>query len=155
MNDRELAERIRAFNRLYTQAIGSLEDRHEGLDVTLAQSRVLFTIRSMEAPQVNQIAEVLGLDLAYTSRVLGTLEDRKLIRRTISAGDRRQRVVALTSNGRRLLDEIERRSNQRALALVQHLDPSDLDRLLRAMDTIGVLITEQESHDQHDSALPT
>ena len=29
------------------------------------------------------------------------------------------------------------------------------DRLLRAMDTIGVLITEQDSHDQHDSALPT
>ena len=57
MKDRELAERIRAFNRLYTQAIGSLDDRHEGLDVTLAQSRVLFTIRSMEAPQVNQIAD--------------------------------------------------------------------------------------------------
>jgi len=116
VEDRELAERIRAFNRLYTQAIGSLDDRHEGLDVTLAQSRVLFTIRSMEAPQVNQIAEVLGLDLAYTSRVLGTLEDRLLIRRTIAAEDRRQRVVALTPKGRRLLDEIERRSNQRCLA---------------------------------------
>ena len=154
MEDRDLAERIRAFNRLYTQAIGSLDDRHEGLDVTLAQSRVLFTIRSMEAPQVNQIAEVLGLDLAYTSRVLGTLEDRLLIRRTIAAEDRRQRVVALTPKGRRLLDEIERRSNQRVLALVHHLDPDGLDRLLHAMDTIGVLLTTQESHDQPDSTLP-
>lgn len=150
-----MAERIRAFNRLYTQAIGSLDDRHEGLDVTLAQSRVLFTIGSLAAPQVNQVADQLGLDLAYTSRLLGTLEDRKLIRRTISPADRRQRVVALTSNGRRLLDEIERRSNQRVVALVQHLDPSDLDRLLQAMDTIGVLITKQESHDQHDPAFPT
>ena len=154
MEDRDLAERIRAFNRLYTQAIGSLDDRHEGLDVTLAQSRVLFTIRSMEAPQVHQIAEVLGLDLAYTSRVLGTLEDRLLIRRTIAAEDRRQRVVALTPKGRRLLDEIERRSNERVLALVDHLDPDGLDRLLHAMDTIGVLLTTQESHDQPDSTLP-
>ncbi len=155
MEDRQLAERIRAFNRLYTQAIGSLDDRHEGLDVTLAQSRVLFTIRSLDASQVHRIADELSLDLAYTSRLLGTLEDRKLIRRTISTKDRRQRVVALTASGRRLLDEIERRSNERAVALVQHLDPNDLDRLLRAMDTIGVLITEQDSHDQHDPALST
>ena len=136
-----LAERVRAFNRLYTQAIGSLDDRHEGLDVTLAQSRLLFTIGSLTEPQVNQIADLLGLDLAYTSRVLGTLEDAKLIRRTISTHDRRQRVVALTASGRRLLAEIERRSNQRVLTLVEHLEPDEIDRLLDAMDTIGVLLT--------------
>ncbi len=149
-----MAERIRAFNRQYTQAIGSLDDRHEGLDVSLAQSRLLFTIASLRDPQVNRIADVLGLDLAYTSRVLGTLEDAELIRRTISAGDRRQRVVTLTPAGRRLLDEIERRSNQRAVALVRHLDPEERERLLDAMDTIGVLLTRQDTNDQSDSALP-
>jgi len=148
-----MAERIRAFNRLYTQAIGSLDDRHEGLDVTLAQSRMLFTIGSLHESQVNQIADMLGLDLAYTSRVLGTLEGARLIRRTISTADRRQRVVALTAKGRRLLEEIERRSNQRVLALVNHLDPADLDRLLDAMDTIGTLLTGKDSNAKPDSAL--
>jgi len=143
------------FNRRYTEAIGSLDDRHEGLDVTLVQSRLLYTIGSLQESSVNQIADVLGLDLAYTSRVLGALEDAKLIRRTISSDDRRQRVVALTAKGRRLLDEIERRSNERVLALVQHLDPDDIDRLLEAMDTIRVLITKQDSHDQRNSSLPT
>jgi len=144
VDDQALAERIRAFNRLYTQAIGSLDDRHEGLDVSLAQSRMLFTIGSLGESQVNQLADALGLDLAYTSRVLGTLEDDKLIRRTISKADRRQRVVTLTAKGRRLLDEIERRSNQRVLALVGHLDAAELQHLLDAMDTIGVLITTQD-----------
>jgi DNA-binding MarR family transcriptional regulator len=153
-DDRALAERIRMFNRRYTEAIGSLDDRHEGLDVTLVQSRLLYTIGSLYAPPVNQIADELGLDLAYTSRVLGTLEDAKLIRRTISADDRRQRVVALTAKGRRLLDEIERRSNQRVLALVRHLEPDEIGQLLDAMDTIRVLITKQDSHDQQDSTLP-
>jgi DNA-binding MarR family transcriptional regulator len=146
MEDRLLAERIRMFNRRYTEAIGSLDDRHEGLDVTLVQSRLLYTIGSLREPSVNQISDVLALDLAYTSRVLGTLEDAKLIRRTISGDDRRQRVVALTAKGRRLLDEIERRSNQRVLALVGHLGPDDIERLLDAMDTIRVLITKQDSH---------
>ena len=141
---RALAERIRLFNRRYTEAIGSLDDRHEGLDITLVQSRLLYTIGSLQEPPVNQIADELGLDLAYTSRVLGTLEDDKLIRRTISKVDRRQRVVTLTAKGRRLLDEIERRSNQRVLALVQHLDAAELQHLLDAMDTIGALITTTE-----------
>ena len=149
-----LAERIRAFNRLYTQAIGTLDDRHEGLDLTLAQSRLLFTIGSLTEPQVNQIADRVGLDLAYTSRLLGTLEDAKLIRRTISTQDRRQRVVVLTPAGRRLLGEIERRSNKRALTLIEHLDPDEIDRLLDAMDTIGDLLTRQESDDSAEPTLP-
>jgi len=150
-----LAKQIRAFNRLYTQAIGSLDDRHEGLDVSLAQSRMLFTIGSLHESQVNQIADTLGLDLAYTSRVLGTLEDARLIRRTISAADRRQRVVALTAKGRRLLAEIERRSNQRVLALVDHLAQADLERLLDAMDTIGTLLSRKDTNAKPDSALPS
>ena len=150
-----MAEQIRAFNRLYTQAIGSLEDRHEGLDVSLAQSRMLFTIGSLHESQVNQIAGTLGLDLAYTSRVLGNLEDARLIRRTISTADRRQRVVALTAKGRRLLAEIERRSNQRVLALVDHLAQADLERLLDAMDTIGTLLARKDSNAKPDSALPS
>jgi DNA-binding MarR family transcriptional regulator len=58
--------------------------------------------------------------------------------------------VTLTPKGRRLLDEIERRSNQRVLALVGHLDAAELQHLLDAMDTIGVLITTQD----HQSTEP-
>ena len=116
---------------------------------------MLFTIGSLHESQVNQIADTLGLDLAYTSRVLGTLEDARLIRRTISAADRRQRVVALTAKGRRLLAEIERRSNQRVLALVDHLAQADLERLLDAMDTIGTLLARKDSNAKPDSALPS
>lgn len=90
------------------------------------------------------------MDLAYTSRVLGTLEDAKLITRTISVSDRRQRVVALTPKGQRLLAEIERRSNNRVLALVRHLESDELTHLLEAMDKIGALITKQESNGQRN-----
>ena len=139
-----MAERIRAFNRLYTETIGSLADRHEGLDVTLAQSRVLYTISSLSLPRVNQIAERLEMDLAYTSRLLGSLEDERLLRRTISSEDRRQRDVALTAKGKRLLEEIERRSNQRVLGMIRHLEPDEVAHLVEAMDTIASLITKQE-----------
>lgn len=144
MIELETAEKIRAFNRLYTQAIGSLDDEHEGLAVTLGESRMLFAVRSFELPSVNQIAEALRLDLAYASRLLGALEDRQLVKRTISPVDRRRRVVALTPKGSRLLETIEKRSNQRVMTLVDHLSAVDLRRLLEAMDTIAGLINEKE-----------
>lgn len=146
MTELETAEKIRAFNRLYTEAIGSLDDKHEGLAVTLGESRMLFAVRARELPSVNQIADALRLDLAYASRLLGSLEDRQLVKRTISPEDRRRRVVALTPKGSRLLTTIEKRSNERVLALFDHLHAADLRRLLEAMDTIAALINDKESH---------
>ncbi len=142
---RALAERMRAFNRFYTEAIGSLDDDHEGLPVTLAGSRLLFTIAATDDPRVRPLADALQLDLAYTSRVLGTLEDAGLIERTIDPDDRRRRAVALTAAGRDVLDEIEHRSNARMLAIVDHLNGEDTDRLLAAMDTIRSLLTPEET----------
>ena len=105
------------------------------------QSRVLYTVSALEAPEVSQLAEALRLDLPYTSRILGVLEDAKLVRRTTSRGDRRRRVVQLTAAGRRLLAELERRSNARMLSLVEHLDDSEIAELLQSMDRIRALFT--------------
>lgn len=141
--DLDTARRMRAFNRFYTEAIGSLHEQHEGLDVTLAQSRMLFTVASIDQPQVGQIAEVMRLDLAYTSRLLGSLEDAGLIRRSVSRHDRRQRDVVLSAKGRRLLAEIEDRSNERMTTLVSHLDDDEIERLLEAMNTIRELLDKE------------
>jgi DNA-binding MarR family transcriptional regulator len=142
-SDVEVAETIRSFNRFFTEAIGSLDEQHEGLDVTLAGSRILFTVRTLADAQVSQVADALHLDLAYTSRVLGVLEDAGLVRRTVSRRDRRQRDVTLTRKGEGLLVEIERRSNARMLALVGHLSASELGQVLDAMTTIRTLITKE------------
>lgn len=143
MEDLELAASVRAFNRFYTESIGSLDERHEGVDVTLAEARVLFSVSAMEPCSVNDIADKLQLDLAYTSRVLGTLEDGSLVRRTISPKDRRQRVVTMTVSGRVLLRDVERRSDERVLGLIAHLDSSETAQLLAAMDTIRTLVSQE------------
>ena len=140
------AEQVRRFNRFYTEAIGSLDDRHEGLPVNLAQSRMLFTLSSLAEPRVNDVARELRLDLGYTSRVLGALEDARLVRRQVSPSDRRERVVRLTPKGVRLLAEIERRSDARVLTMIDHLEDNQVGQLMDAMDTIRHLIARQEHH---------
>jgi DNA-binding MarR family transcriptional regulator len=131
---------IRAFNRFYTEQIGALDERHEGLAVTLAESRCLFTVRRLGAPDIGQIAGALGLELSYVSRLVSRLERRGHLRRAQAEDDRRRRVVTLTRSGGGLLAELEQRSNARMDALTAHLGPQDMKELLDAMDTIRRLV---------------
>ena len=135
-----LATKLRSFNRFYTESIGALDDTHEGLDISLAQSRVLYTVAQLVAPEISAVADALKLDTAYASRIIGSLEDRKLVRRATSTQDRRRRSVKLTAIGRTLLDRVEKRSNRRMLGLVAHLDTHAQAELLAAMHLIQQLL---------------
>jgi DNA-binding MarR family transcriptional regulator len=140
MDTMAMAEQVRAFNRFYTETIGALDDKHEGLPVSLAQSRMLRLIANTDAPQTTRLARSLKFDLPYASRVLGMLEDNGLIRRTLSKADRRERVIELTAKGKRTLRTIEARSNERVVALTAVLGAADVDELLHAMNTIRRLL---------------
>ena len=140
MDELVLATKLRSFNRFYTESIGALDDTHEGLDISLAQSRVLYTVAQLVAPEISAVADALKLDTAYASRIIGSLEDRKLVRRATSTQDRRRRSVKLTAIGRTLLDRVEKRSNRRMLGLVAHLDTHAQAELLAAMHLIQQLL---------------
>lgn len=131
---------MRAFNRFYTERIGALDERHEGLALTIAESRCLFTVRRLGAPDIGRIAEALGLELSYVSRLVSRLERAGRLRREPADDDRRRRIVSLTTAGEELLQEVERRSNARMDELTAHLSPREVKELLAAMNTIHRLL---------------
>jgi DNA-binding MarR family transcriptional regulator len=135
-----VAAQIRRFNRLYIDLIGALDDRHEGLDLTLAESRCLFTIDRLGNPDVGLIAQTLRLDLGYASRLVSRLERAGRVRRTRASDDHRRKVVTLTDAGAVLLAEVARRSDSRMDAITAHLTRHEVARLLRAMHTIHDLL---------------
>src|SRR6266568_4004211 len=139
------ARRMRAFNRFYTELIGALDDRHEGLGVTLAESRCLFTIDRLKSPDVGLIAKELGLDLGYVSRLVSRLERAGQVSRSRVNGDHRRKAVRLTGDGTALLDELAKRSDARMRAIASHLSQREMSRLLAAMETIHGLIGPQDS----------
>lgn len=145
---RTSAERVRAFNRFYTQIMGSLDPHHEGLDLTLAQARILITVSFSPAIEVGELAEALQLESTFTSRTLSVLEDRGLVQRSISARDRRARTVQLSTAGSELLTELISRSNTRVERLLSHLTASQVSELLDAMDVIENLLDPENTTPQ-------
>jgi DNA-binding MarR family transcriptional regulator/GNAT superfamily N-acetyltransferase len=131
---------VRRFNRFYTQRIGVL---HEGLlesQYSLTEVRVLYELAHRERPTATALAEHLGLDPGYLSRILRTFRLRGLTGRTRSATDGRQSILRLTAKGRRAFAQLDARSNRQVSALLGSLAGPDQERLIEAMEAIEGLL---------------
>lgn len=71
------------------------------LGLTAARFDLLYALkRSSGAVIQSALRKVLGVSRATVSRMLASVEELGLVRRTISAEDRRQKLVELTTKGR-------------------------------------------------------
>ena len=86
---------MRQFNRFYTRRIGLLRQGLLETPYSLSEARVLYEIAQGETTAA-AIAQGLGLDPAFLSRLLRRLDDRGLVARTPSATDRLGAILALT-----------------------------------------------------------
>jgi len=133
---------VRRFSRVVTQRLGVLNDEYLARPRPLGASRVLYEIGDAGA-DARAIRSRLGLDSGYLSRLLRRLEDEHLVTVEHDADDRRVRVVRLTEAGRAERAELDRRSDELARTLLDHLDESQRRHLIDAMATVERLLTAQ------------
>ncbi|GAA3517520.1 bifunctional helix-turn-helix transcriptional regulator/GNAT family N-acetyltransferase [Nocardioides daeguensis] len=135
-----IVEVLRGFNRTYTQRIGALDDSFLGTGRPLAVSRLLLEIGRAEGASVRELRDRLDLDSGHLSRMLRRLEGEGLVATEPDAADRRRRVARLTPAGAAAYDDLERRSEERAVALVEPLTPRQQERLAEALRTADLLV---------------
>lgn len=134
----DLIERVRDFNRFYTERLGLLTDHYLGLDRPLGPSRLLWEIGDRTA--VRELRERLGLDSGYLSRMLRALEEQGLVRVVPHPADGRARVAELTDAGRRERDVLDDRSRAGVVALLGGLSPGQRAELVAAQRRIQALL---------------
>lgn len=133
-------ETVRAFNRLYTRKLGILNEGLLQSRFSLAEARVLYEIANRETPPASVLAEELGVDAGYLSRILRRLQNLGLLARRKSHLDARQRLLSLTSKGRTEFARLNERSSREIEELLKPLSVSERGRLTEAMRTIGELL---------------
>jgi DNA-binding MarR family transcriptional regulator/GNAT superfamily N-acetyltransferase len=139
----ELAQNIaavRRFNRFYTQKIGVLHEDWLDSPFTLAEARVLYELRRGERVTATDLANNLGLDAGYLSRMLRGFQKRHLISRKISPDDARQSFLSLTARGRKAFAPLERHTIAEVSAMLARLSAQGRSRLLGAMNDIETLL---------------
>jgi DNA-binding MarR family transcriptional regulator/ribosomal protein S18 acetylase RimI-like enzyme len=137
---REQVQQVRAFNRTVTQRLGVLNEKYLGRDRPLAESRLLFEIGSKGAP-VRKLRARLGLDSGFVSRMLRSLERKRLATTTRRPDeDGRVRFARLTRSGIAELRRINTLSNDLARSMLTPLGKEHAQRLVSAMSEVERLL---------------
>jgi DNA-binding MarR family transcriptional regulator/GNAT superfamily N-acetyltransferase len=128
----EEVQGVRRFNREVAGRIGALTDQFLGRARPMGEARILWEI-GPEGTEVRTLRTRLALDSGYTSRVLRSLEQQALVTVGSSPDDRRVRRVQLTDAGRAERTELDRRSDELALSILEPLSVRQRTRLVAAM----------------------
>lgn len=137
--DTPLIEQVRSFNRIMTERVGVLNDHFLGRDHPLGEARLLWEIGE-EGARIRELRRRLGLDSAYVSRLLRSLEKQGLIIVKVSERDRRVRLVQLTEIGLRERAELDHRADIFASSLLEPLSESQRVKLVAAMTQVEQLL---------------
>jgi len=135
----EAVKAVRHFNRFFTRRAGVLVP-YLGSALSLTDVRVLYELAHREAPVASALARDLGLDGGYLSRILRRFEAAGWLRRSPSAKDARQSVLALTPSGREAFEPLQQRSREAAAALLAPLPPARRQEVVDAMRRIEALL---------------
>nr|HET6902958.1 MarR family transcriptional regulator [Ktedonobacteraceae bacterium] len=137
--DMPLIEQVRSFNRTMTERVGVLNDHFLGRNHPLGEARLLWEIGE-EGTRVRELRRRLGLDSAYVSRLLRSLEKQGLVVVRTSENDGRVRQVQLTEAGLRERAELDQRADAFAYSLLEPLSESQRAKLGAAMAQVERLL---------------
>ncbi len=115
----------------------ALEQRADEHGFSLTQTRLLGVLRDRE-PTMNELAQLLDIDKSSASGLVDRAERRGLVQRTPSTLDRRSVLVRLTTQGRRLVDEVSARFEQDVTAMLEPLTASEHSSLTALLSRVIV-----------------
>jgi len=139
-SDQNLIDKIRGFNRFYTNIIGLLDQHFLDSPFSLTEGRVLYEICNTEECSAKKIREKILIDEGYLSRILDSFSKRGFIRKTPSQMDGRLRIIVPTEKGQKEFASLNQNSNRLISQLVEKLSGEERAELLRNMDKIRTLL---------------
>jgi DNA-binding MarR family transcriptional regulator/GNAT superfamily N-acetyltransferase len=138
-------DKIRHFNRFYTQILGLLNNKLLKSDYSLTEARILFELSETPDLVSRDLSQQLHLDPAYLSRLLMRFEKQRLIHKKKSPEDTRKQVISLTSQGRSAIDTLQKMSNLQITSSLINITKEEYEQLVKAMETIEQIFTEVKS----------
>jgi DNA-binding MarR family transcriptional regulator len=73
---------VRKFNRFHTRLVGALDEGLLKSDFSLVQVRLMYELNHNDNLAAADLMEILKLDRGYLSRLIASLEEKNLIKKT-------------------------------------------------------------------------
>ena len=138
--NQETINKIRSFNRFYTNIIGLLDQHFLDSPFSLTEGRVLYEICNTEDCFAKTIRENIVIDEGYLSRILDQFVQRGLIKKTRSRKDGRLWMIVPTEKGREEFARLNDNSNHLIAQMIEKFSAEEQADLLNKMDEIRALL---------------
>ncbi|BCS54918.1 hypothetical protein GSVR_32260 [Geobacter sp. SVR] len=136
-----MQEQLQIFVRRFGLLNATCCDECCGQQLSMAQSHILSEVRRVGSPAMQRVADELGLDITTFSRQVKGLEQKGLIVRRVSSGDRRVSLLSLTQAGEDVLVRIDSYLEKKIEALFAALTPFERETVTRSLGLLNEALT--------------
>jgi DNA-binding MarR family transcriptional regulator len=140
LTDLELAARLR-------MTLGRLNRRvrqHGPQTLTSSQASTLSSLETLGPVRLGDLAAHEGVTAPTQSRLVASLENNGLVRRTPDSGDRRATLLAITTQGRRQLEQLRNERSAFLVGQIGTLSAGHRDALVQALAALEALAESPE-----------
>ena len=144
LHNQEFIDKIRNFNRFYTNIIGLLDRHFLDTPFSLTEGRILYEISHTDVCTARAIRSKVDIDEGYLSRILDKFIQKGLVKKTPAREDRRLHNIVLTEKGRREFSKLNDNSNRSVHQIVRNLSEQECGELVAKMERIQELLTSEK-----------
>lgn len=141
--NQDFIDKIREFNRFYTNVIGLLDRHFLDTPFSLTEGRVLYEISHAELCTARKIRSNIDIDEGYLSRIIDKFIQKGFVKKTPAVEDRRLHIIVLTEKGKKEFSKLNDNSNRQISQLMDKLSEAEREELVQMMDRIRVLLAEK------------
>jgi DNA-binding MarR family transcriptional regulator len=113
-----------------------LWQRASELDLTYAQSQVLFHVADHPGCHMGDVAKAFGVTLPAVTHIVDRLEEKQFLLRADDPGDRRVYILELTRTGRALVDELHALQMRGVEAVLRRMTGDDRQRVIKGLEAL-------------------
>lgn len=135
---------IRRFNRFFTVSMGLLNSDYLDTEYSVAETRILFEIRTCGTCIQSDIAKRLHMDKSYLSRLIKRFYKNGLVQKTQAADDRRATKIMLTEKGNAETQRLIALTDSHIKEQITTLAAGECDELCRALNTVIAILGKGE-----------
>jgi DNA-binding MarR family transcriptional regulator len=114
----------------------------DGLEVRGGQFRLLMIIQAHNQVSITQAADLIGLTVPTTSKIVDELTQQKLLSRHSDTADRRRVLLSLTAYGESVLETASQVARAHLATLLEPLTPPERSFILCAVETLRPLFEQ-------------
>lgn len=111
----------------------------DGLEIRGGQFRLMMIIQAHHQVSITQAADLIGLTVPTTSKIVDELTQQKLLARHPDTTDRRRVLLSLTAHGASALETVSKAAREHLANLLEPLTPPERSFILCAVETLRPL----------------